>query len=45
MLEDHNIFINWFGNQKGEGFEFQLLLMEEEKYAIDSVIKDGIKNS
>jgi putative oxidoreductase len=43
----HGFFMNWFGNQKGEGFEFHLLLVAMAaavviqgggKWAVDSVL-------
>ncbi len=44
---ENGFFMNWFGNQKGEGFEFSLLLIGTSlailvngsgKYAIDNLI-------
>ncbi len=43
----HGFFMNWFGNQKGEGYEFHLLfigvsvitvLLGSGKYAVDTLI-------
>jgi len=53
MLHWQNgFFMNWFGNQKGEGFEYHLLVIAigialmikgGGKWSIDKVIADGMK--
>ena len=48
----NGFFMNWFGSQKGEGFEFHLLVIAigialmirgGGKWSIDKVIADGMK--
>lgn len=45
---EHGFFMNWFGNQKGEGFEFHLLLLglclslvftENYAFSLDHILK------
>jgi putative oxidoreductase len=45
----HGLFMNWFGNQAGEGFEYHLLVIGigltllfsgSGKFSIDAVIRD-----
>lgn len=53
MLHWQNgFYMNWFGNQKGEGFEFHLLVIAigialmikgGGKWSVDKVIADGMK--
>lgn len=44
---DHGFFINWFGNQAGEGYEYSLLIIglsltilvnDSGKYSLDKLI-------
>lgn len=50
---EHGFFMNWFGNQQGEGYEFHLLmiglaiatlLIGSGKYSADSLIERKISN-
>ncbi len=52
MHFQNGIFMNWFGNQKGEGYEYHLLVIAigialiirgGGKWSIDKVIADGMK--
>ena len=29
---EHGFFMNWYGNQAGEGYEFSLLIIENQKF-------------
>ncbi len=51
---EHGFFMNWFGNQAGEGFEYSLLIMGlalstiingSGKWSIDSIISKKTKHA
>ena len=49
---EYGFFINWFGNQKGEGYEYHLMVIGlaltlvfsgSGKYAVDNALNNQIK--
>src|SRR5690606_24652970 len=49
----HGFFMNWFGNQQGEGYEFHLLMIGTSlavilngsgKYSMDGLMKSAVRS-